>query len=126
MVCGLSMGGYVAFELFQRYPERVRGLIFINSRAEADGPQAQDARNEMIRTVEEEGVSAIADLLVPKLLAPESISTMPQVAERVHAMIKSAPAWSAPSRPCAIVRTRRICSRRLRCRRWWWPGGRTS
>jgi len=91
VVCGLSMGGYIALEMVRRFPERVLALVLVNSRAEADGPQAREARNEMIRTVENDGTSAIADLLVPKLLAPESISTMPQVAERVHAMIKNAP-----------------------------------
>ena len=38
-----------------------------------------------------DGTAAVADLLVPKLLAPESLSAMPQVAERVHTMIKNAP-----------------------------------
>jgi YbgC/YbaW family acyl-CoA thioester hydrolase len=92
VVCGLSMGGYIAFDMVRRFPERVLALVLVNSRAEADGPQAQEARNDMIRTVEQEGTEAIADVLVPKLLAPESISTMPQVAERVHTMIKNSPA----------------------------------
>jgi pimeloyl-ACP methyl ester carboxylesterase len=77
--------------MVRRFPERILALVLMNSRAEADGPQAQEARNEMIRTVEQDGTTPIADILVPKLLAPESISTMPQVTERVHAMIKSAP-----------------------------------
>jgi YbgC/YbaW family acyl-CoA thioester hydrolase len=91
VVCGLSMGGYIAFDMIHRYPERVAALVLVNSRAEADGPQAQEARNEMVQTVENDGTGAIADLLVPKLLAPESLSAMPQVAERVHTMIKNAP-----------------------------------
>ncbi len=92
VVCGLSMGGYIAFELLRRHPARVAALILVNSRAEADGPAARDAREEMIRLVRDEGTDALADLLMPKLLAPESVSAMPQVAERVHEMIRHAPA----------------------------------
>ncbi len=91
VVCGLSMGGYVALDMVRRYPERIAGLILVNSRAEGDGPAARDARDEMIRMVEQEGTGALADLLAPKLLAPESQAAMPTVVERVRTMIESAP-----------------------------------
>lgn len=91
VACGLSMGGYVAFDMVRRYPDRIAGLILVNSRAEADGPAARQARDEMIRLVEQDGTAALADLLVPKLLAPESQTTMPSVVEQVRTMIQSAP-----------------------------------
>src|SRR5881296_4233742 len=34
-VCGLSMGGYVAFEFVHLFPSRVRGLILAGTRAPA-------------------------------------------------------------------------------------------
>jgi pimeloyl-ACP methyl ester carboxylesterase len=92
VVCGLSMGGYIAFELLRHHPKRISALILVNSRAEPDGPAARDGRDEMIRLVQDEGTDALADLLMPKLLAPESVSAMPEVAERVHQMIEHAPA----------------------------------
>jgi len=45
----------------------------------------------MIRMVELEGTGSLADLLAPKLLAPESQAAMPTVVERVRTMIESAP-----------------------------------
>lgn len=36
VVCGLSMGGYIAFEMLRRHRDRVRALILCNTRAEAD------------------------------------------------------------------------------------------
>jgi pimeloyl-ACP methyl ester carboxylesterase len=92
VVCGLSMGGYIAFELIRRHPDRVAALMLINSRAEADSPAARDGRDEMIKLVQDEGTAALADLLMPKLLAPESLSALPEVADRVHTMITNAPA----------------------------------
>lgn len=91
VVCGLSMGGYVAFDMVRRYPDRIAGLILVNSRAEADGPAARQARDEMVRLVEQDGTAALADLLVPKLLAPESPTAMPSVVEQVRTIIERAP-----------------------------------
>ena len=36
VVCGLSMGGYVLFELLRRFPERVRGVVLCDTRPQAD------------------------------------------------------------------------------------------
>lgn len=91
VVCGLSMGGYVAFEMFKRHPGKVRALVLANTRAEADTPEARKNRNELIRLVERGGSEAIVDRLIPKLFAPSSLSAMPQVVEHVRTMIASSP-----------------------------------
>ena len=39
VIGGMSMGGYVLFNLLERYPERVRGAMFITTRANADDEQ---------------------------------------------------------------------------------------
>src|ERR671922_1114585 len=44
LVCGLSMGGYVAFELWRRSPDRVLGLVLANTRAVDDTPDGADKR----------------------------------------------------------------------------------
>lgn len=91
VVCGLSMGGYVAFELVRRHPEKIRALILANTRAEPDSPEGKASRDDMIRLVERDGSAAIADLLIPKLLAPSSLSAMPQVVEHLRTMIAGSP-----------------------------------
>jgi 3-oxoadipate enol-lactonase len=50
--CGLSMGGYVLFELLRRAPERVAGLVLCDTRAEADPVEARSARESAIALVE--------------------------------------------------------------------------
>ena len=45
VLCGLSMGGYVAFEFLRRWRDRVRGLMLMDTRAEADTPMARRARD---------------------------------------------------------------------------------
>jgi pimeloyl-ACP methyl ester carboxylesterase len=55
LVCGLSMGGYVAFELWREVPERILGLVLANTRAEADPPEGAERRRDLARRLREEG-----------------------------------------------------------------------
>ncbi|HWP36516.1 MAG TPA: alpha/beta fold hydrolase [Gemmatimonadales bacterium] len=91
IVCGLSMGGYVAFEMMRRHKARVRALVLVNTRAEAETEEGKQKRNETISLVEREGLTALADRLVPQLLAPWSVTTQPQVVEHLKAMIAGSP-----------------------------------
>jgi 3-oxoadipate enol-lactonase len=55
VVCGLSMGGYVAFEVWRRARERVAGFILANTRAVADPPDAAAARRALAERLRSEG-----------------------------------------------------------------------
>jgi pimeloyl-ACP methyl ester carboxylesterase len=87
VVCGLSMGGYIAFELLRRHKSRVRALVLVNSRAEADTEDGRRKRNEMIAKVQREGAGALAEALVPQLLAPWSVTALPHVVDHLASMI---------------------------------------
>ncbi|HXV87036.1 MAG TPA: alpha/beta fold hydrolase [Gemmatimonadales bacterium] len=91
VICGLSMGGYVALDLFRRHRQRVRALVLVNTRADADSDEARRRRDELIALVEREGADALADLLVPQLLAPWSVSALPHVVDQLRAMIAGNP-----------------------------------
>jgi len=55
VVCGLSMGGYVAFELWRTAPERIAGLILANTRAGADTPEGAEGRRALAARLRTEG-----------------------------------------------------------------------
>ncbi|MGE3777939.1 MAG: alpha/beta fold hydrolase, partial [Pirellulaceae bacterium] len=42
--CGLSMGGYVAWQFWRRHRSRLRGLILCDTRSVADSPEAAAGR----------------------------------------------------------------------------------
>jgi 3-oxoadipate enol-lactonase len=70
VVCGLSMGGYVALALYDAFPERVRGLVLADTRAAADDEAGRRRRLESAADVESRGsAAALADTLLPKLLS---------------------------------------------------------
>jgi len=48
VVCGLSLGGYVLFDLLENYPQRIAGACLATSRPVSDDIQERARRNELI------------------------------------------------------------------------------
>jgi pimeloyl-ACP methyl ester carboxylesterase len=90
VLCGLSMGGYVAFEFLRRWPRRVAGLILMDTRAEADTPEGKRARDQMIATTREQGTGVIAEAMLPRLLAAGAAPDSP-VRAHVRKMMETTP-----------------------------------
>ena len=89
-ICGLSMGGYAAFAFCRKYPARVNALILCDTRAVTDTEEGKRARFETADLARSQGASAIAELMIPKLLGETTLNTRPQIAERVRTMIETA------------------------------------
>jgi pimeloyl-ACP methyl ester carboxylesterase len=82
-VVGASIGGYVALATARAAPERIRGIMLVGSRAADDPPERKAARNEAIRTLEQEGLEAWAPN-APALPPPER--TVDEVVRAVTAL----------------------------------------
>jgi pimeloyl-ACP methyl ester carboxylesterase len=80
VLCGLSMGGYVALEFWRKYARRLRGLVLCDTRAAADTKEAAAARLETVDRVLREGTVAVADAMLPKLFAPATLEKHPNLA----------------------------------------------
>lgn len=91
VLCGLSMGGYIAFEFLRHWRSRVRGLVLMDTRAEADTAEGRKGRDAAAATARESGAEAIAEAMLPKLLSPATLSERPELAERVRSMISRTP-----------------------------------
>lgn len=72
VVCGLSMGGYVALEFYRRYPEYVAGLILAATRASADSAEGKAGRDQAAELAKNEGATAVSAGMLPKMLAPQN------------------------------------------------------
>ena len=91
VVCGLSLGGYILFELLRRHAGRVRAAVFCNTKATADSADARRGRDEMAALAERDGVAAVAERLMPQLLAPATVTAQPDVVTHVREMIARTP-----------------------------------
>lgn len=88
VVCGLSMGGYVALAFLNKYPDTVEGLVLCNTRAGADTPEARKDRQALAKRVLAEGMADVGDELFVKMMAEPSKREHPQAAAAVLAMMK--------------------------------------
>jgi hypothetical protein len=84
------MGGYVIFEFLRRWRDRVRAVILVDTQAEADGTEARRTRDVVAATARESGAGAIADAMLPKLLAPGTVEESP-AAEHIRRMMAATP-----------------------------------
>ncbi len=66
---GLSMGGYVALSVADRYPGDLAGLVLFDTKATADDAAARAKRDEMIALAAAGGAGAITAEMEPKLLS---------------------------------------------------------
>lgn len=72
-LCGLSMGGYVAFEVMRRAPERVTRLAFLDTTAKPPTPESNAPREQMIALAEKGAFDNVVALLWQKLVAPDRL-----------------------------------------------------
>lgn len=87
VVCGLSMGGYVALELWRRNPGRVRALVLADTRASADDDEARENRMRMAHVARSSGPPPLAAAMMPSLLTDTTRQSSPVLVERVREMI---------------------------------------
>lgn len=87
VVCGLSMGGYVALALYRAHPSRVRALVLADTRAKADTEDARRTREENARRVLAEGMEPIVDSMLPKLLSERTRDGESETVARVREMM---------------------------------------
>lgn len=88
VVCGLSMGGYVAFELWRAARDRFAGLILANTRSGADTEEGAAGRRALAERLLAEGNGFLAES-PPPLLSEQASG---QLRLRVRELIASQPA----------------------------------
>jgi 3-oxoadipate enol-lactonase len=74
VVVGASMGGYCALALARRQPERVRALLLVGSRPDADTDERRAGRAATIELIRREGADGLWRDMRPKLFADESVA----------------------------------------------------
>jgi pimeloyl-ACP methyl ester carboxylesterase len=89
VVCGVSLGGYVALALARLAPGRLRGLVLADTKAAADTPQAREGRVRMLDVLQEDGVEGVADEMISKLLGNTTTAERPDLVASVRAMVET-------------------------------------
>ncbi|MGI0082199.1 MAG: alpha/beta fold hydrolase [Nitrosopumilaceae archaeon] len=89
IVCGLSMGGYIALRAVERNPERFKALVLCDTSSLADSNEAKLKRASSIKTIKNNGVQVFVEGFVKAIFSPKSLSAKISAVEIIKNMILS-------------------------------------
>lgn len=87
---GVSIGGYLLFEFWRRYRDRVTALGFCNTRVGADTEEGRKGREQSVQQIKERGTEIFLDGLLPKLLGETTRTNRPDIVEQARRMALAA------------------------------------
>lgn len=102
VIGGLSMGGQIVMEFCRLHTARVRGVLLAATYPQPETDEGRLSRHAMADRLLREGMHQYADEVLPKMLAPRSITALPNVAEHVMDMMRTA----SPEGAAAALRGR--------------------
>lgn len=105
VICGLSMGGYIALQYAKLFPDEVRGLVLADTRAGADTAEARDKRMAMVEEVSTRGVRGVAQTFPANVVSKRTAETQPAVMEQLKT-------WIADTDPSTIAGAQRAMAAR--------------
>ncbi len=89
---GVSIGGYILFEFWRRFRNRVTALALCDTKAQADPPEGRANRLKIAAEVLELGTGPFIESMLPKLLGRTTVSTRPDLVDGARRMMqKSSP-----------------------------------
>jgi len=87
VLCGLSMGGYIALNAVLSHPERFKAVVLSDTQCAADTPEAKEKRQEAIDAIRKNGIENYADESVKKFFTPESLQNESTAVDKVRMMV---------------------------------------
>ncbi|MEU5539852.1 alpha/beta hydrolase [Streptomyces sp. NPDC020362] len=99
VLAGLSMGGQIAMECYDRFGDRIRGLVLADTFPDAETPEGRTGRNALADRLLSEGMRGYADEVLERMVAPYAD---PLVKAHVHRMMTA----TSPEGAAASLRGR--------------------
>ena len=110
VLCGLSMGGYIALNAVEKHPKRFEALVLSDTQCIADAPEVKENRLNTIESIKKTGVADFAYESIKKLFAPESFSTKKKEIAAVREMIMNTSKHSLCNTLNALAERKETCS----------------
>ena len=89
VLCGLSMGGYMAFRAIERSQDTFGSLILCDTKAESDSDEGKLIRANKIKQINEKGIDAFVDSFVPTCFAKASIENQNDLFQSILSKCKT-------------------------------------
>jgi len=72
VIAGMSMGGYIAFDMSVRFPNKFSAGIYISTKAEGDNDNVKSIRDDLVADIKIKGSDSVAEFYMPKLFSPNT------------------------------------------------------
>jgi 3-oxoadipate enol-lactonase len=89
IICGLSMGGYIALNAMERFPSRFEALILCDTQCIADSHQVKTKRYKTIDEVKEYGETNFNEGFIKNVFHENSLINKPELVEQLRSVVCS-------------------------------------
>jgi 3-oxoadipate enol-lactonase len=89
VLCGLSMGGYIALRTVERNPERVKALILADTQSKPDSNEAKLKRAASIGAIKKLSVKPYAESFVKAVFTTDSLTKKTATVEKINQIIQT-------------------------------------
>lgn len=89
IICGLSMGGYLALNVMKRFPSHFEALILCDTQCIADTAEGKVKRYEIINEIKKDGVANFNEGFIKKVFHKDSIANKTELVEQLRSVVFS-------------------------------------
>lgn len=89
MICGLSMGGYIALNAVQRFPSRFQALILCDTQCSADTKEAKEKRYKSIDDINANGTTDFNEAFIKSIFYAGSLMNKKEIVEALRTVVFS-------------------------------------
>ncbi len=87
IICGLSMGGYIALNAIKRFANRFEGLILCDTQCIADTPKVKEKRYRTIEEIEGGGIANFAEGFIKSVFHKDSIANKKELIGEIRSIV---------------------------------------
>jgi 3-oxoadipate enol-lactonase len=88
LIGGLSMGGYITFELYRRFPELFTGMLLFDTNSASDSEEKKASRLRLIEQIEERDSEALLQEMLPNLVSRYTFKNNPELVENLQMIFR--------------------------------------
>lgn len=87
VICGLSMGGFIALNALKRFPSRFEALILCDTQCIADTPEVKEKRYQIIDEIAAYGVNNFNERFIKSVFHKDSLSNKKELVDALRSVV---------------------------------------
>lgn len=110
IVCGLSMGGFIALNVQKRFPDRLEALILCDTQCIADTMEIKEKRYKILDEIETGGTADFKEAFLKSVFHKDSLTHKKERVEELRTVVSANPEQSIKRGLAALAERTSTCS----------------